>query len=112
MAGNYDNSAYGRGGGQAAHVGEQASIHAMLLKYGVQVFFYAHDHVFTDMVVDGVHYTMPGSAGAPWKFNASETGYQTYWPDSGYGRVRVTPDDVRVDLIAAGGQVLAGYDLK
>jgi hypothetical protein len=112
MAGNYDNSAYGRGGGLAAHVGEQAAIHAMLLKYGVQIFFYAHDHVFTDMVVDGVHYTMPGSAGAPWKFDSSETGYQTYWPDSGYGRVRVSPDAVRVDLIAAGGQVLAGYDLK
>ena len=112
MAGNYDNSAYGRGGGLAAHVGEQAAIHAILLKYGVQIFFYAHDHVFTDMIVDGVHYTMPGSAGAPWKFDSSETGYQTYWPDSGYGRVRVSPDAVRVDLIAAGGQVLAGYDLK
>jgi len=33
----------------------------------VQIFFYAHDHVFTDMVVDGIHYTLPGSAGAPWK---------------------------------------------
>ena len=66
--------AYGRGGGQAAHVGEQATIHQMMMRYGVQVFFYAHDHVFTDMVVDGIHYPLPGSAGAPWKFATSETG--------------------------------------
>jgi hypothetical protein len=25
--------------------------------------FYAHDHVFTDMVVDNIHDTLPGSAG-------------------------------------------------
>ena len=86
-AGDPDDTAYGRGGGQAAHVGEQATIHAMMLQYGVQVFFYAHDHVFTDMVVDGIHYLLPGSAGAPWKFDSSETGYAHYWPDSGYARV-------------------------
>ena len=62
----------------------------MLRRYGVQIFFYAHDHVFTDMVVDGIHYTLPGSAGAPWKFDTSETGYTSFWPDSGYGRVKVS----------------------
>ena len=67
----------------------------MLRRYGVQIFFYAHDHVFTDMVVDGVHYTLPGSAGALWKFDTSETGYTSYWPDSGYGRVKVTADASR-----------------
>src|SRR5438034_63512 len=67
-AGNDVDTAYGRGGGRAAYVGEQKTIHDMLRRYGVQIFFYAHDHVFTDMVVDGIHYTLPGSAGAPWKF--------------------------------------------
>ncbi len=62
-AGNADDTAYGRGGGQAAYVGEQATIHAMMLQYGVQIFFYAHDHVFTDMVVDGIHYTAAGERG-------------------------------------------------
>jgi hypothetical protein len=110
-AGNDFDTAYGRGGGRAAYVGEQATVHDMLLRYGVQIFFYAHDHVFTDMVVDGIHYTLPGSAGAPWKFDSSETGYTSYWPDSGYGRVSVSADRVRVDFVAMGGNVLASYSL-
>src|SRR5690606_1194616 len=78
---------------------------------GVQIFFYGHDHVFTDMVVDGIHYTLPGSAGAPWKFVTSETGYVNYWPESGYGRVRVSPEEVQVDFIAQGGTNLYSYTI-
>ena len=110
-AGDDADTAYGRGGGQAAYVGEQATIHAMMLQYGVQVFFYAHDHVFTDMVVDGIHYLLPGSAGAPWKFDSSETGYAHYWPDSGYARVSVAPDRAEVDLVSVDGDVLEGLTL-
>jgi hypothetical protein len=105
-AGDSDNSAYGRGGGQAAYIGEQAIIHQMLIDYGVQIFFYAHDHVFTDMTVDGVHYTLPGSAGAPWKFTTAETGYTDYWPDSGFARLDVTPDTVQVSFVGDRGAVL------
>ena len=111
-AGTTDDSAYGRGGGQAAHVGEQATIHDMMRRYGVQIFFYGHDHVFTDIVVDGIHYTLPGSAGAPWKFTQFETGYSQYWPDSGYGRVAVSPNRVQVDFVAMGGQVLTSYSIE
>jgi hypothetical protein len=110
-AGDADDAAYGRGGGQAAYVGEQATIHAMMLQYGVQVFFYAHDHVFTDMVVDGIHYLLPGSAGAPWKFDSSETGYAHYWPDSGYARVQVAPERAEIDLVSIEGDVLEGLTL-
>ena len=110
-AGNDIDSAYGRGGGRAARVGEQAMVHDLMMRYGVQVFFYAHDHVFTDMVVDGIHYTLPGSAGAPWKFDASETGYTTYWPDSGYARVAVSAASVKVDFVSMGGNVLTSYTL-
>jgi 3',5'-cyclic AMP phosphodiesterase CpdA len=110
-AGDAEDTAYGRGGGQAAYVGEQATIHAMMLQYGVQIFFYAHDHVFTDMVVDGIHYLLPGSAGAPWKFDSSETGYTHYWPDSGYARVQVAPDRAEVDLVSVDGDVLEGLTL-
>ena len=67
-------------------------VHDMMMRHGVQIFFYAHDHVFTDMVVDGIHYTLPGSAGAPWKFTAARPATRRYWPDSGYGRVTVSPD--------------------
>ena len=108
-AGDDTNSAYGRGGGQAAHVGEQAVVHELMMKNGAQIFFYGHDHVFTDTVVDGIHYTLPGSAGAPWKFTTSETGYTDYWPDSGYARVHVSPDQVEVEFVSLGGDVLYSY---
>ena len=110
-AGDAADTAYGRGGGQAAHVGEQAQIHALMLQYGVQIFFYAHDHVFTDMVVDGVHYALPGSAGAPWKFDESQTGYTQYWTDSGFARVDVSPERVDVDFVSTTGQVVDSFAL-
>lgn len=111
QAGTEYDSAYGRGGGQAARVGEQAVVHDLMLEHGVQIFFYGHDHVFTDMVVDGIHYTLPGSAGAPWKFDALYTGYQTFWSDSGHGRVEVTPDKVRVEFVAIDGKILLRYEI-
>jgi len=111
-AGDPANTAYGRGGGQAAYVGEQAVVHALMQQYAVQVFFYGHDHVFTDMVVDGIHYTLPGSAGAPWKFPDTTTGYGEYWTDSGHARVEVNPESVRVDFIAMGGAVICSYSLN
>ena len=110
-AGNPSDTAYGRGGGQAAHVGEQAQVHALMLQYGVQIFFYAHDHVFTDMVVDGVHYALPGSAGAPWKFDETETGYTQYWPDSGFARVDVSPARVQVQFVSTTGHMVDSFTL-
>jgi len=110
-AGNDVDSAYGRGGGRAAHVGEQEVVHQMMIQYGVQIMFYGHDHVFTDMVVDGIHYSLPGSAGAPWKFTEAETGYATYWPDSGWGRVDVTPDSVHVQFVPESGPAVFDYTL-
>jgi hypothetical protein len=111
-AGDDANSAYGRGGGRAALVGEQAIVHQMMRDYGVQIFFYGHDHVFTDMVVDGIHYSLPGSAGAIWMFTAAETGYVTSWPDPGWGRVDVTPDDVHVQFLTSTGAQLFDYTIR
>jgi len=111
-AGDEADSIYGRGGGRAAHVGEQAKVHQLMLDYGVQVFFYGHDHVFTDMVVDGIHYSDPGNAGAIWTFDGAQTGYTQYWEQSGWTRVDVTPDDVHVQFLAVGGDLLSGYTLK
>ena len=87
-------------------------MHELMRQYGVQIFFYGHDHVFTDMVVDGIHYTLPGSAGAPWKFVEAETGYTTFWPDSGWARVDVTPDDVHVQFVPVGGQPVFDYTVR
>lgn len=110
-AADFDNSAYGRGGGQAANVGEQARVHAGLVQHGVQIFFYGHDHVFTDMVVDSIHYTLPGSAGATWKFGTDQTGYTKFWPESGHSMVTVTPQNVLVEFVAEGGEVVNSYTL-
>lgn len=110
-AGDDANSRYGRGGGQAAQVGEQAVIHQLMRDHGVQVFFYGHDHVFVDMTVDGIHYTQPGSAGAPWKFTTSETGYAEYWSDSGWASVDVAPDRVHVAFFSTSGSTLYEYTL-
>lgn len=101
-AGDELNSRYGRGGGRAAHVGEQALIHQWMREYGVQALFYGHDHVFTDMVVDGIHYICAGSAGAPWKFGEAETGYSRYWTPSGYTWVDVEKDSLKVSFVEPG----------
>jgi len=110
-AGNEVESAYGRGGGQAADVGEQAVIHGWMRQYGVQIFFYGHDHVFTDMVVDGIHYTEPGNAGAIWMFSNDMTGYTQSWLEPGFVKVTVRPDSVDVQLINESGELLYGYTL-
>ncbi len=109
--GNDVDSAYGRGGGRAAHVGEQEVVHELMQEHGVQTMFYGHDHVFTDMVVDDIHYSLPGSAGAIWLFTEDETGYTEYWANSGWARVDVTPDDVHVQFLDVTGEELYDYTL-
>ncbi len=109
--GDEANSAYGRGGGRAARVGEQATVHRLMVEHGVQVFFYGHDHVFTDMVVDGVHYTLPGSAGAPWKFPAEETGYEDFDERSGFALVHVGPAGLEVEFLDLSGEVFRSYSV-
>ena len=98
-AGDDVNTRYGRGGGRAAHIGEQAKVHELMRKYGVEAFFYAHDHVFTDMDVDGIHYICTGSVGAPWKFTTAETGYENYIPDSGFTVVDIDGDKATVRYV-------------
>ena len=108
-AGDDINSAYGRGGGQAAYVGEQARVHQLMLQYGAQIFFYGHDHVFADMEVDGIRYTLPGNAGAIWMFSPAETGYTESWLEYGWGRVTVSPEQVHVQFLKMGGEMLYEY---
>jgi hypothetical protein len=111
-AGDAENSAYGRGGGQAAHVGEQAVVHQMMLEHGAQIFFYGHDHVFTDMTVDGIHYSEPSNAGAIWMFTPEETGYAQSWLQPGWARVEVSPDAVGVTYLGTTGEAIYQYQLR
>lgn len=115
-AGDDLNTRYGRGGGQAAKIGEQKLIHKWMKKFKVNALFYGHDHVFTDIPVDGIHYTCVGSAGAPWKFTTDETGYQKYIPDSGYTWVDVDKDNITVsfirpDRLEPKGKILQQYKI-
>ena len=110
-AGDDQNSRYGRGGGRAAKVGEQALIHTWMSKFGVQALFYGHDHVFTDMTVDGIHYTCVGSAGGPWKFDRSLTGYEKWWEPSGYAWVDVEEDIVRISFVHPDKEVASGITM-
>lgn len=110
------NSRYGRGGGRAAKTGEQTLIHNWMSQFGVQALFYGHDHVFTDILVDGIHYICVGSAGAPWKFPKSVTGYKKYWASSGYTWVDVFKDKLKISFIKpgilkAGGKVLHSFSI-
>ncbi|MGD9157667.1 MAG: metallophosphoesterase [Desulfobacteraceae bacterium] len=115
-AGDDLNTRYGRGGGQAAKIGEQKLIHKWMKKFNVNALFYGHDHVFTDIPVDGIHYTCAGSAGAPWKFTEDETGYKNYIPDSGYTWVEIKEDSIEVSFIKPDihkpeGQVLHRFEI-
>jgi predicted phosphodiesterase len=113
-AGDDINSRYGRGGGRAAKTGEQALIHGWMRRFGAQALFYGHDHVFTDIVADGIHYVCVGSAGAPWKFGTAETGYDRFWTPSGFTWVDVSRESLRISFIGAseavaGGQMLHSF---
>ncbi|HXG48284.1 MAG TPA: metallophosphoesterase [Methylomirabilota bacterium] len=110
-AGDPLNTGYGRGGARAWNTGEQARIHALMKKHKVQIFFYGHDHVFVDDVVDGIHYTLPGSCGAPWKFTRAETGYERFWPDSGHAQLDVTPEKATVTFINLEGKTLHRFSV-
>jgi len=110
-AGDPLNTVYGRGGARAWNTGEQARIHSLMKKHKVQIFFYGHDHVFVDDIVEGIHYTLPGSCGAPWKFTKEETGYDRFWPDSGHAQLDVTPEKATVTFINLEGKVLHSFSV-
>jgi predicted phosphodiesterase len=111
-AGDALNTLYGRGGARAWNVGEQLRIHNLMKKHKVQIFFYGHDHVFVDDVVDGIHYALPGSCGAPWKFTKEETGYERSWPDSGHAQMDVTPQKAVVTFINIEGKAFHRFSVE
>ena len=110
-AGDALNTLYGRGGPRAWNLGEQLRIHNLMKKHKVQIFFYGHDHVFVDEIVEGIHYTLPGSCGAPWKFTKEETGYERFWPDSGHAQLDVTPEKATVTFINIDGKTLHTFSV-
>jgi hypothetical protein len=68
---------------------------------GVTIFFQGHDHIFVKQELDGVIYqTLPEPANPfySWENEDAFTSGDKF-PNSGYVRVTVAPDEVTVDYI-------------
>ncbi len=99
---------YGRGNANSAHLHEQAVIQDLMVRYGVQAFFYGHDHVFSASQAQGVSYICSGHAASacPWP-DVLEACYEPWIVFSRYENGKIPPGHVRVDVTPA--QVTVSY---
>lgn len=79
-------------------------IHQMLVDAGTSVVFHGHDHFFAKQDLDGIVYQevpQPSHARSGNTRNAEEYGYLSgeFQPSSGFVRVRVAPEGVRIDYV-------------
>ncbi|MGL5319049.1 MAG: metallophosphoesterase family protein, partial [Bacteroidales bacterium] len=105
-AGLYEWGGYGRNGVwefDKMRPGWEMPIHKLFVKYGVDVFFQGHDHLFCKQELDGVIYqSCPNPADNTYTaFNAN--GYRSgdVLPNSGFLRVSVKKDQVEVAYVRA-----------
>ncbi|MFH1313966.1 MAG: T9SS type A sorting domain-containing protein [Candidatus Eisenbacteria bacterium] len=79
------------------------SIHDMMVDEEVDVFFHGHDHVFVCQELDNVVYQeVPKPSDADYSngvYAAGQYKYGTACNNSGYLRVKVSPDSIRVDYV-------------
>jgi hypothetical protein len=76
----------------------------MLVDAGTSVVFHGHDHFFAKQDLDGIVYQevpQPSHARSGNTRNAEEYGYLSgeFQPSSGFVRVRVAPEGVRIDYV-------------
>ena len=92
----------GTWGFDKARPGWAKPIHQLLIDNKATIFFHGHDHLYAKEDMDGIVYQegpMPGSKNAsttarnPYKYTGTVVG------GTGYLRVRVSPDDVKVDFV-------------
>jgi hypothetical protein len=76
-------------------------IHQLMAANGVTIFFQGHDHLFARQELDGITYQeLPNPADDTYTaFNDQAYRSGDKFPNSGYVRVTVSPDSVRVDYI-------------
>ena len=83
--------------------GWEMPIHSLLVRHGVTAVFHGHDHLFAEQEVDGILYQeLPQPAHPrPNARNAAEYGYTggTVFGLSGIMRVRVSPDEARLEFL-------------
>ena len=111
-AGDDIDSAYGRGGGRAAHVGEQAISTTCCCGTASRSSFTGTTTCSRTWSSTASTTRCPAARARRGNSRRSRRDTRTYWPDSGYGRVSVSPDHAQVDFVAMGGQVLSSYTLR
>lgn len=76
-------------------------LHRLMARTGVTVFFQGHDHIWVRQQLDGVTYQTLSEPADPnytlWNADAFQSGDK--FPNSGYTRVKVSPDGVQVDYV-------------
>ena len=81
--------------------GWELPIHQLMIKNGVTIFFQGHDHLFARQERNGLIYqSTPNPADASYQaFNREAYKSGDILPNSGYLRVTVSPQNVRVDYV-------------
>jgi hypothetical protein len=81
--------------------GWEMPVHQLMVKHGVTIFFQGHDHIFARQERDGIIYQevpMPADQGyIAYNQDRYESGVKL--PNSGYLRVTVSPETVKVDYV-------------
>jgi hypothetical protein len=103
---------YGRGNAHGALLHDQALVHDLMQIYGVQAFFYGHDHVYSVSEADSTVYICAGNAasGCLWveELDACYDPYLAFAVDSyraaipGHVRVDVGADTATISYVVAG----------
>lgn len=111
----------GRGGVEVAHLAEWGGqnkngqfeftskrptwsdpIHQLMVKNKVSIFFQGHDHIWVRQQLDGLSYqTLSQPANPNYNFSEWESAYLTgdKFPNTGYTRVQVNPEQIKVDYV-------------
>jgi hypothetical protein len=81
--------------------GWERPIHDLMVKAGVTIFFQGHDHLYARQELNGVIYqSCPNPADQTYQaFNRDAYHSGDILPNSGYLRVQVAPDTLRVDYV-------------
>ena len=101
---------YGRGNANGAFLHDQAIIQDLMEQYGVQAFFYGHDHIYSVSEANGVAYVCTGhpTSGCPWVSILQDCypPYLSFAVDHhgveipGHVRVDVNPASVTISYVA------------
>lgn len=81
--------------------GWELPIHQLMVKHGVSIFFQGHDHLYARQERDGVVYQEVPNPADPGYVAYNEDRYRSgvKLPNSGYLRVTVSPEHVKVDYV-------------